>query len=250
MLEYIMNSSTPPISVDLPIEEEDDFLKATRELKAAKKLYEQLPASDETRKMYRPLVDITKMNMKIIYPYKVTADTYFKGEMNEFSTLHQMFFAFYGTVLRRRFKKDPKVALFMEAMKQCADLKDRGKEIMTDTDYTRFDKSLFFKGLDILCRTKVVPNAVLHNGARLYPIRLFSTECRDYLLYWVLGVECPELLRLAKKLRKDIYLTEGFNFVVGDWVEEYIDQIKFPNPRVSESYELAANLKLSIIKLS
>ena len=30
-----MNSSTPPISVDLPIEEEDDFLKATRELKAA-----------------------------------------------------------------------------------------------------------------------------------------------------------------------------------------------------------------------
>lgn len=58
-----------------------------------------------------------------------------------------------------------------------------------------------------------------------------------------------DLLRLAKKLRKDIYLTEGFNFAVGDWVEEYIDQIKFPNPRVSESFELAAKLKL-IIKIS
>lgn len=240
----------PGFSMDLPIEEEDDFLRATRELKAAKKFYEQLPASDETRKMYRPLIDITKMNMKVIYPFKVTADAYFKGEMADFSTLHQLFFAFYGTVLRRRYKKDPKVAQFMEAMSQCADLKEKGKDIMTDTDYERFDKSLFFKGLDILCKTKVVPNAVLHNGVRLYPIRLFSTECRDNLLYWALETECPDLLRLAKKLRKDIYLTEGFNFVVGDWVEEYIDQIKFPNPRVSESFELAAKLKLSIIKIS
>ena len=240
----------PHLSMDLQIEEEDDFLRATRELKEAKKFYEQLPASDETRKMYRPLVDITKMNMKLIYPFKVTADAYFKGEMADFSVIHQMFFAFYGTVLRRRYKNDPKVAHFMEAMSRCAELKDQGKEIMTDTDYSRFDKTLFFKGLDILCKTKVVPNAVLHNGAKLYPIRLFNTECRTNLLYWALETECPDLLRLAKKLRKDIYLTEGFNFVVGDWVEEYIDQIKFPNPRVSESYELAANLKLSIIKIS
>ena len=80
----------PGFSMDLPIEEEDDFLRATRELKAAKKFYEQLPASDETRKMYRPLIDITKMNMKVIYPFKVTADAYFKGEMADFSTLHQL----------------------------------------------------------------------------------------------------------------------------------------------------------------
>jgi hypothetical protein len=99
----------------------------------------------------------------------------------------------------------------MEAMSRCAELKDQGKEIMTDTDYSRFDKTLFFKGLDILCKTKVVPNAVLHNGAKLYPIRLFNTECRTNLLYWSLETECPDLLRLAKKLRKDIYLTEGFS---------------------------------------
>ena len=81
----------PHLSMDLQTEEEDDFLRATRELKEAKKFYEQLPASDETRKMYRPLVDITKMNMKLIYPFKVTADAYFKGEMADFSVLHQMF---------------------------------------------------------------------------------------------------------------------------------------------------------------
>lgn len=244
-------SPYPSMSIDIdPKEEADDFLKVTQELKAAGKLIEQLPATEDTRKMYRPKVDITKMNMKVIYPFKVTADAYFKGEMVDFSVLHQMFFALYGTVLRRRYGKDPKVQLFMQAMSQCADLKEAGKEIVTDTDYARFDKTLFFKGLDILCRTKVVPNAVIHNDAKLYPIRLFSTEVREYLLYDQLNEWCPDLLRLAKKLRKDIYLTEGFNFAVGDWVEEYLDQIKIDNPRVSDSFELAAQLKLSIIKLS
>lgn len=243
-------SNRPTFSADVPPEKEDDFLKLMQEMKKANQLYEQMPMTDDSRKVYRPLVDIAKMNMKLIYPFKVMADAFFKGEMVDFSKLHQLFFAFYGTVLRRRYKKDQKVAHFMAAMSECAQLKEQGKEIMTDTDYGRFDKSLFFKGLDILCKTKVVPQAFMYNNVRLYPIRLFNTECRDNLIYPVLETECPELLRLAKKLRKDIYLTEGFNFVVGDWVEEYIDQITFPNPRVSESYELAAQLKLSIIKLS
>ena len=245
------NSPYPSMSVVADSQEEaDDFLKVTQELKAAGKLIEQLPATEDTRKMYRPKIDITKMNMKVIYPFKVTADAYFKGEFADFSDLHQMFFALYGTVLRRRLGKDPKVQIFMQAMSECAKLKDAGKEIVTDTDYLRFDKTLFFKGLDILCRTKVVPNTLIHNNVKLYPIRLFSTEVRDYLLYDQLNTYCPDLLRIAKKLRKDIYLTEEFNFAVGDWVEEYLDQIKIDNPRVSDSFELAARLKLSIIKLS
>lgn len=245
------NSPYPSMSVVADSQEEaDDFLKVTQELKAAGKLIEQLPATEDTRKMYRPKIDITKMNMKVIYPFKVTADAYFKGEFADFSDLHQMFFALYGTVLRRRLGKDPKVQIFMQAMSECAKLKDAGKEIVTDTDYLRFDKTLFFKGLDILCRTKVVPNTLIHNNVKLYPIRLFSTEVRDYLLYDQLNTYCPDLLRIAKKLRKDIYLSEGFNFAVGDWVEEYLDQIKIDNPRVSDSFELAARLKLSIIKLS
>lgn len=235
---------------NLKIDDEDDFLRATKELKAAGKLIEQLPMTEDTRKMYRPLVEITQMDMRTIYPYKVTADAYFKGEFENFSAMHQLMIAYYGTILRRRYGKNPKVQHFMAAMNECAELKNKGKEIQTNTDYGRFDKTLFFKGLDIIAKTKVVAGAFKFNDVLLYPIRLFSSECREHILYRQLEEECPELLRLAKKLRKDIYLTNGFNFVVGEWVEEYIDQINFRSPRVSESYELAANVKLSIIKLS
>jgi hypothetical protein len=181
----------------------------------------QVDNSGEDMVAYRPLANFSHLNKTACFPLRLIFDLYYRRELQTSPQLKQSICAFYSTLIQRKALKSKEYQSFFDALVQGAKKTDLDLTVITNDGGIVLGHYLY-RGMDSLCKTHIADNTIALNKEFLYPIKYMPKELLANIIYPYLEEHIPSVIKAARKQRKNIYLNDDFNFVMGDFAVEHL----------------------------